>query len=327
MKICFLDNNPIGYSANDLNSETIRGAENAIINLASNLASLDNDVLVFNNIDKKLLINNVIWSNLKELNNKEYYFDIAITNNDIRLLDNVNSKKKIAISHSIQPIEKFLRKGQLKSYLKNKPKMILLGKYHDSKRNYLLKIFGKEIVEWGVDESLINHKMIDSIKENTAIFTSRSDRNLDIAIEVWKKYVFSNNNKFKFNITPISQDLSKYNIFNRRLESKNHMISDLSNSKICIIPGHKAELYCIAAEEAKELCIPIVTLGTGSLSERIEHGVSGLIAKNNKEFGNYIINLFNDNRIYNTIRNNLKNNRGSKNWKKLSKNFLQAIIK
>ena len=28
-----------------------------------------------------------------------------------------------------------------------------------------------------------------------------------------------------------------------------------------LVPGHKGEVYCLAAEEARELCIPIVTLG------------------------------------------------------------------
>ena len=49
-------------------------------------------------------------------------------------------------------------------------------------------------------------------------------------------------------------------------------------------PGHKGEVFCLAAEEAKELCIPIVTMGYGSLKERVDHGVTGYIAKNKNEF-------------------------------------------
>ena len=46
-----------------------------------------------------------------------------------------------------------------------------------------------------------------------------------------------------------------------------------------LVPGHKAELYCLAAEEARELCVPIVTMGIGSLYERVEHEKTGYIAK------------------------------------------------
>ncbi len=38
------------------------------------------------------------------------------------------------------------------------------------------------------------------------------------------------------------------------------------------------------AEEAREMCIPIVTLGVGSLSEKVKHGISCFIAKNTDEF-------------------------------------------
>ena len=31
-------------------------------------------------------------------------------------------------------------------------------------------------------------------------------------------------------------------------------------SRLFITPGHKTEVFCLAAEEARELCIPIVPL-------------------------------------------------------------------
>ena len=55
--------------------------------------------------------------------------------------DNKRSYEEI-LDKATQSIEKFIRKGQLISYLKYKPKIILLGKYHEKNRNFLLKIFG-----------------------------------------------------------------------------------------------------------------------------------------------------------------------------------------
>jgi glycosyltransferase involved in cell wall biosynthesis len=324
MKICFLDNTPLGYSYDDLNSANIRGAENAIINLAVELAKNNNEIVVFNNIQKEKQIKKVSWKNLKNINSS-FFFDVAITNNDIRLLDKINSHKKIAFSHSIQTIEKFIRKKQLFSYLKNKPIIILLGKYHNSQRNFFLKMFGKKFMSWGVDSMIIDQKIPLINNSNNAIFTSRPDRNLDIAIEVWKNFIFKKNKKYNFFVTPIKENLEKYNIFHRSFDDKKLMITDLLKSKICILPGHKAELYCIAAEEAKELCIPIVTLGFGSLSERVDHNKNGLIAKTPQELGKFVIELFEDNVFYNLLRDNLKLERGSKNWAKITRNFYNII--
>jgi len=323
MKICFLDNNPICYSSKDIGCSKIRGAENALINLATYFSKAGNEVVVFNNTKEEANIDNVSWFNLKRLN-KSYTFDIAITNNDIRLLDKIISSKKFAISHSIQTIEKFIRQKQLLSYIKNKPKILLLGKYHQQNRSLLLKVFGSNTVEWGVDEIFINSKINDN-PLNQAIFTSRPDRNLNILLDIWKNKICKFAPNSKVIITPIEENYRQYNIFNRNLLTKEELVKDLLNSKVAIFPGHKAELYCIAAEEAKELCLPIVTLGIGSLSERVEHGVTGLVAKNSTEFGNYILDILNNELIYNKIRNNLKLIRGQKNWKKISKKILNLL--
>ena len=103
------------------------------------------------------------------------------------------------------------------------------------------------------------------------------------------------------------------------------MIQDLIKSKVMLLPGHKAELYCIAAEEARELCIPIVTLGIGSLSERVDHGITGFIAKNTDEFANYTLKIFNDYDLWKKIRNNLIELRGTKKWAIVASNLVQQL--
>ena len=103
-------------------------------------------------------------------------------------------------------------------------------------------------------------------------------------------------------------------------------MSNLSTSRVLLIPGHKAELFCISAEEARELCIPIVTLGIGCLKERVEHNKTGFIAKNAKEFANYTNILLNDDNVWSKIRYNLFNLRGSNKWSKVAKKFLKKAF-
>ena len=93
-----------------------------------------------------------------------------------------------------------------------------------------------------------------------------------------------------------------------------------------MIPGHKGELFCLAAEEAKELCLPVITLGIGSLSERVIHGVTGFIAKNEKDFANFTLGIFNDKTIYNSIRSNLIKIRGQNNWDKVATKFIKKLF-
>ena len=324
MKICFLDSSPIAYTSSDLESKNIRGAENVIIHLSRELSKLDIDVDVYNNCLKKKIIENVKWSNLDNVN-KNTTYDIAFTNNDIRLFDKVIAKKYVAFSHSIQSIEKFIRKGQLISYLKYKPKIILLGKYHEKNRNFLLKIFGTINLQWAVDPLFLETSLDESTIENRAIFTSRRDRNLDILINIWKYNIFPKNKSISLYATPTELIDNSYNIFSREFDNKKSMVRDLLKSKVLLVPGHKGEIYCIAAEEARELCIPIVTLGIGSLSERVKHGVTGFIAKNYEEFAYYTLNIFNDELLWKNLRNNLIKMRGTKKWHSVAINLLNQI--
>ena len=324
MKICFLDNSIIPYTYNDLNSKNIRGGENAIIHLSNELSKFGNDIIVYNNCKDSCVINGVKWFNINQAN-KSFSYDLAFTNNDIGLFNKIKAKKYIAFSHSIQTIEKFIRKGQLFSYLKYKPKIVFLGNYHNQNRNYLLKMFGTINLEWAVDPLFLETKLDESKVENSAIFTSRRDRNLDILVKLWKKNIFPKNKSIKLFTTPSELIDNNYNIFARNFEDKKTMLKDLLKSKVLLVPGHKAELYCIAAEEARELCIPIVTLGIGSLSERVEHGITGFIAKNPEEFAHYTLKIFNDGNLWKDLRNNLIKLRGSKKWDKVAFNLLNQI--
>lgn len=324
MKICFLDNTPVPYTANDLNSKLIRGGENAIIHLSNELSKLGNQVEVYNSNKNDSTIDDVKWFNLSSANKNSTY-DVAFTNNDIRLFNNVIARKYVAFSHSIQTIEKFIRKGQLFSYLKYKPKIVLLSDYHRKKRNYLLKLFGTINLNWAVDPLFLKSELNENLIENRAIFTSRRDRNLDMLIKLWIKNIFPKNKSVKLYTTPSELIDNNYNIFERNFGDKKLMIQDLIKSKVLLVPGHKAELYCIAAEEARELCIPIVTLGIGSLSERVQHGITGFVAKNYEEFAYHTLKLFNDDKLWKNLRHNLIKLRGSKKWSKVAINMLNQI--
>jgi len=328
MKICFLDKTIFEYDFNDKYSPLLRGAETILINLSKSISLLGHEVFVFNNCRKNIKNNNYHWNSINQLINKNNYFDVAITNADANLLDLVNAKKKIVLSYSLQPIEKFLRKKQLFSYIKHRPKIFLLGEYHKKKRSIFLSLFGSEIYTPGIDDIFLESKIKFPKHSNQAIFASRSDRNLNILLEIWNNYILPKSTNYKLLITPNNEDanfLKKKNIYFRKMDQQGNLIKDLLSSKMMLVPGHKAELFCLAAEEARELCLPIITLGIGSLKERVEHGKTGFIAKNYSEFAQYTLDLFKQDDLYNNLVKNLLELRGSKSWLNAAKNFLKII--
>ena len=327
MKIFFLEKS-IPFNSLDLNSFKIGGAEKILINISNELAKYkDLEIKVFNNVEKRQLISNVEWVNI---NDYDYQIepDILIAFSDANLFKNYKSKKKFLWSHSVQNLEKFIRKKQLISYLKHKPVLILEGGYHFNTRPFLTSFFGKRILKLAPDYEFINESVdIDFFPEKECIFLTKSDRNLDILLKAWNE-IYKSNNNAKLYINPpfkLSEAQTKQNIFLRVKGNKKNLINDLKNSRVMLVPGHKGEVYCLAAEEARELCIPIVTLGYGSLNERVIHKKTGFIAKDIHEFINYSLKLLNDDELYLQIRKNLLKFRNIRNYSHVASDLLKII--
>ena len=124
---------------------------------------------------------------------------------------------------------------------------------------------------------------------------------------------------------PVARAHKKNNIYLRIKRNKRYLINELINSRLFITPGHKTEVFCLAAEEARELCVPIVTMGIGSLKERVEHGVTGYIAKNKNEFIEYSCMILNNDDHYLYLKKNLIKKRNSRSYKDVAIDFLKII--
>ena len=324
MKICFLDNTSFQYNSNDLYSNKLRGAESILINISKALKKLNHQITIINNCPSSQIINGIKWVNINSKIKAENY-DLVISNGDCRLFKFATSKRNILFSHSVQNIEKFIRKKQLFAFLKYKPKICFLSEYHQVNRSKLLYPFGSINLKWSVDDIFIETKISTDVNKNQAIFTSDKDRNLDLLIDIWKNLIFTKNQKLRLLVNDRGANSEKTGIFTRIKGDQQKLIEDLKNSRLYLIPGHKAELFCLAAEEAKELCVPIVTLGIGCLAERVEHGKSGFIAKNKYEFANFALELFNNDSLWFQMRNFLLENRGKNNWIKVAKKLIEQI--
>ncbi len=327
MLVYFLEQS-VPFNSSDLNDKKIAGTEKTLINITTELAKKDKLIIkVFNETLLKKKINNVEWNNLSELI-KYPEPDVMIAFSDANLFKNFNAKKKFLWSHSVQNFEKFIRKKQLISYIRHKPTLILEGEYHFKNRSLITSFFGKKIVKLAPDYEFINEKIdINSIPSKKCIFTTKSDRNLNLLLKSWKE-IYSLNKDASLHVNPpldLTSELNNQNVKIRNKGNKKDLINDLISSKLMLIPGHKGEVFCLAAEEARALCLPIVTLGYGSLYERVEHNITGYIAKNISEFVYYSHKLLNDDILYKKFRKNLYQLRNTRNFSHVAQDLLDII--
>ncbi len=327
IKIYFIENS-FDYNAQNLNDHTIAGSEKTLINITNELGKNDNLLIkVFNNTTKSKIINKVHWLNISQIE-KNDSADFVISMSDANLFYKLTGKKNFLWSHSVQNLEKFLRKNQLIPFIKFKPTMILEGDYHYNTRGFFTSLYGKKILKIAPDYDFINTKIdINFIPPPNAIFTTRSDRNLKFLIESWLE-IKKNNKKAKLFINPpyvLNDDEIKNEIIVRNKGDKQLLINELLNTRLFLSPGHIGEVFCLAAEEARELCIPIVTMGYGSLFERVEHNVTGYIASNQEDFIRYSNDILTDESIFKELRINLINKRNSRNYINVKNDFLKIL--
>ena len=326
-KIYFIENS-YDYNGDDLNSENIGGSEKTLINIVSSFSDDQSyTIKVFNNTSLPMKIGNVYWNNLDQIDKSDIP-DFLISMSDANLLSKFNCKKNYLWSHSIQSFEKFLRKKQLLAFLKFKPTMILEGEYHYKNRSLITSFFGKKILKIAPDYDFINtHIDVNHIPDPNAIFTTKSDRNLNFLLDAWKE-VKKENTDSNLYINPpykLTADDKINGVILRNKSNKKFLLEELKNSKLFITPGHKTEVFCLAAEEARELCVPIVTMGTGSLYERVEHEVTGFIAKNKSQFVKYSSLILGDNNLYLDLKKNLLKKRNSRNYKHVKKDLIKIL--
>ena len=111
IKIYFLENS-FDYNGSNLNSANA-GSEKTLINISTELAKDKNLIIkVFNNTSNPRKICNVYWNNLNKIDKSDIP-DFLISMSDANLFDYLSCNNNFLWSHSIQSIEKFIRKKQL----------------------------------------------------------------------------------------------------------------------------------------------------------------------------------------------------------------------
>ena len=326
-KIYFIEDS-FDYNGENLNDNFIAGSEKTLINITNELGKNKSLLIkVFNKTSIPKIINNVYWHNISQIDRDDKP-DFLISMSDANLFYKLNGRKNFLWSHSVQNLEKFIRKKQLIPFIKFRPVMILEGDYHFKSRGLLTSFFGKKILKIAPDYDFINTKIdINFIPPQNAIFTTRSDRNLQFLIKSWFKIKINSTNA-QLCINPpytLSNIEKEKNIILRIKGDKKLLIKDLLNTRLFLSPGHIGEVFCLAAEEARELCIPIVTMGHGSLYERVEHNVTGYIAQNENDFIKYSNDILNDDEIFINLRKNLLQKKNTRNYLHVKNDFLKLL--
>jgi glycosyltransferase involved in cell wall biosynthesis len=201
-----------------------------------------------------------------------------------------------------------IRRGNVAPLFRTRPHFVLLGDYHKANVPRWFPSSGRSVIHYGIHEDFFRRAPAAAPPPPRAIFTSQPYRGLDWLLDLWPEIkrqvprasfdIFAPKaHQAEANAKKAAQD----GVHFRGNIARPELVKELANVRVQLIPGHRDETYCLAAAEAMAAGVPIVTLGTGSLSERVRDGKNGFIVRSREAFVGGTVRLLSDDALWNAM--------------------------
>jgi glycosyltransferase involved in cell wall biosynthesis len=278
------------------------GAEAAFLSLAEAFAARGHSVRVCNNCTAPLTCNGVEWAPIGA--GVPDACDLYIGNRGHRLIGLVpKAHRRVFWLHN--PGDYVLKPRYLGPLLRHRPILVTTGAYHASTVPSWVPSGGREIIPYGLAAPYREVVPRTDAPARVAIFTSNPLRGLDWLLDLWAARIFPVTPGTEFHIYAGPQvygavgarkaeemsavlqradALSNKGVRHYAPVPKSELIDKLRAARVMLYRGDENETFCLAVAEAQALGVPAVVMRLGSLPERVEDGVTGVVAETDDAF-------------------------------------------
>jgi glycosyltransferase involved in cell wall biosynthesis len=278
------------YTGETLRTGSMGGTQSSVVHLAEALAERGHEVRVFNGVASRQRTFGVEYLPIEDAR-AQTRGDVGISVAAPKAFWMASFRVPILWLHN--PLKGFrqVRRGTVLPMLKARPHFVLLGDYHSRNVPRWLPSSGRSIIHHGIADEFHRENLADAAPPPRAIFTSQPYRRLDWLLGLWPE-VRAKVPGARFDLFAPKAHQANANAGKAALEgvlfrgsvARGALVQELASARVQLIPGHRDETYCLAAGEAIASGVPVVTLGEGSLSERVRDGETGFIVKDRDEF-------------------------------------------
>ncbi len=273
-----------------MRTSSIGGIESSVVQLAEALAQRGHDVAVFNGVPAHRREFGVEWRPIAEAG-KRTRGDIGIAVATPKAFGGASFRCPIFWLHNPLKSSRVIRRGEFWPLLRMRPLIVVLGEYHLSRAPKWLPSRGRAIVHHGIQGDFFRPEPALEAPPPRAIFTSQPYRGLDWLLDLWAE-IKRRVPAATFDVFAPKTHQAAANAERGALDGvsfcgsipRGTLAHELRAARLQFIPGHRDETYCLAAAEATASGVPIMTLGIGSLPERVKDGETGFIAGSKDEF-------------------------------------------
>jgi glycosyltransferase involved in cell wall biosynthesis len=294
----------MAFSGETLRTASIGGIESSLVQLAEALARRGHDVAVFNGVRSPRREYGVDWRPIEEA--RQYARgDIGVAIASPKAFKGISFQSNIFWLHNPVKSSRIIRRNEVWPLLRARPLIVVLGPYHASGLPKWLPSQGMAIIHHGIHEDFFRPEPADEAPPPRAIFTSQPYRGLDWLLDLWLE-VKRRVPAATFEVFAPKSQQAAANAARGSLDgisfagsiARPALAREMRVARVHLIPGHRDETYCLAAGEATASGVPIVTLGIGSLSERVKDGQTGFLARSKDEFVAKTAALLSDDKLW-----------------------------
>jgi len=279
------------FTGDSLETQALGGSETAFIYVARELAKLGNHVRVFCKCSKEGKYDNVQYfdnSKIKDLAELGES-DILIVSRFVQFFGiKFNSKLNILWNHDI-----LMEADPIMSMVWNIDYMYCLSKFHE--KQYAGKLHDIKniikIIPNGIDPDIVQQEISKITKEHRIMFTSRSERGLFKALELYEKlgdknleFIACSYGTFDTEEVARIEELCNQKMvelgqkgfdIKQARYTKEDLYREIAKSKAVIYPTQFPEIFCISAIEAQANGTAYITTDDFAMKETVGYqGIS-----------------------------------------------------
>jgi len=302
MAAIVLADDGIRFDGRTMETEPLGGVESSAVFLMEELARRGHDVLVCNKCAAPLEHNGVRWSPIED--GMPAAADLYIANRGDKLLP-LMPKARRTVFWIHNPAQYLLKWRYLSKLWRIKPAIVFIGDYHATTYPRWAPEGGRVVIPYGIPDLFRAAEPAPETPPPRAVFTSNPLRSLDWLLDLWAAHIHPHVPASELHVfsgaatygavgeakaqameavLEKARGLAEKGVVLRGPVPKARLVDELRASRVMLYRGDLNETFCLAVGEAQAVGVPAVVQNLGSVVERVENGVTGAIAGDDRTF-------------------------------------------
>ncbi len=299
-----------------------------MIHLTSALAARGHEVCVVGGVRAARDLGQVRWLPAEDTTPG----DICVAVNDARLLAGRGGPQAVWFHNEVGAWRE-IRKGRLAALWRHRPIAVFIGTAQARGASRMLPFRRRVVIPYGLPPAVLAAAAGAAVPGPCAVFTSQAYRGLREVIAMWRTKITPHVPGALLLAYVGEADVPAYaalaagdaSVEVRPRVGNAAMLDILRSARLWLAPGHVSETFCLAAAEAVAMGVPAVTLGVGSLKERVADGVTGFVCAGWGDMAARAREVLTDDELWGRLHANGLASRSGMDWEAAAREWEAAM--